>query len=194
MPGSPWKTHKKNQPYVLRRNVFHEIPTITPADRKTLHDIARSFCRKPATLATPPETETFQEFYGIASAKGDRPGDEFNALVEWAEILEPKGWSLLTVSGGVSYWQRPEKLEPGPSATTGYCRNEDGQELLYVFSSNATPFDAGCTYNKFSAYSRLYHEGSYRKAAEALAAQGFGRKSLTRAEAEVHEFYKEFYS
>jgi putative DNA primase/helicase len=74
----------------------------------------------------------------------------------------------------MTYWRRPGKGGRGCSATTGYCRGKDGTDLLYVFSSNAHPFEPGRAYGRFAAYALLEHGGDYGAAAKALAAQGFG--------------------
>jgi hypothetical protein len=66
------------------------------------------------------------------------------------------------------YWRRPGK-EKGWSATTGHCRGEVGGDLLYVFSSNAHPFEAEKAYSKFSAYAILRHGGDHAEAARELA-------------------------
>jgi hypothetical protein len=50
--------------------------------------------------------------------------------------------------------------------------------LLYVFSSNAHPFEDGRGYSKFAAYAVLNHRGDYVRAAKTLQAEGYGRQGL----------------
>jgi hypothetical protein len=68
----------------------------------------------------------------------------------------------------VTLWKRPGKRERGWSATTGY-----GHDLLYVFSTNAAPFETERVYSKFAAYAWLAHGGDYVAAGKALYAQGY---------------------
>ena len=98
----------------------------------------------------------------------DRPGDVFNKQASWAEILEPHGWKKCYSKDNEEYWRRPNK-QSGISASAGHCHTEQSGSLLYVFSSNAQPFDEGRTYSKFTAYSKLNHGGDYKVAADALA-------------------------
>jgi len=56
-----------------------------------------------------------------------------------------------------TFWCRPGK-KSGTSATTNF----GGSDLLYVFSSNAEPFEQQTAYSKFHAYALLYHDGDFR--------------------------------
>jgi hypothetical protein len=113
-----------------------------------------------------------------------RPGDEFNQTVSWQEILEQHGWKLLRMRGSVGYWQRPGKdnRDQGLSATTGYCFSPHSNELFYVFSTNAHPFEHETAYSKFATYALLNHDGDFKVAAKALAEKGFG---IQRAEPSI---------
>ncbi len=108
----------------------------------------------------------------LSAASGDRPGDEFNRRAAWSEILEPHGWTVERTAGDVTYWTRPGKVR-GVSATTGKCRSDRSGDLLYVFTSNAGPFDQDSAYDKFGAEALLKHGGDFRKAAKAVAAAGY---------------------
>lgn len=195
MPGSPNSTHPSGKPYVLAHGSFHAIPTISLEEREVYVEVAKSFCERPAK---PLKDAVLRDLYPDAfdnSVKGERPGDDFNARTTWAEILVPKGWMLLHESNSICYWRRPGKLDSSPSATTGYCKTEDGQELLHVFSTNAQPFEGEETYSKFSAYAHLYHKGDFNAAAQRLADCGYGsRISLSRSEEEVNQFFERYYS
>jgi putative DNA primase/helicase len=89
-----------------------------------------------------------------AAMNGDRPGDLFNAGAQWEEILLPHGWTQVGQRGEVTLWKRPGKREQGISATTDYA----GSGLLYVFSTNASPFEPETAYSKFAAYALLEYE------------------------------------
>jgi putative DNA primase/helicase len=96
--------------------------------------------------------------------------------VSWTDILTPHGWTLLHTAADVGFWRRPGKTEPSPSATTNY----KGCDLLYVFSSNAYPFEPETTYSKFAAFATLNCGGDYRLAAQRLARLGFGERVIDR--------------
>lgn len=108
-----------------------------------------------------------------SDATGTRPGDDYNRRGSWDELLSPHGWTVDRTSGSVTYWTRPGK-DRGVSATTGKCSSEVGGDLLYVFSSNAEPFEGDSAYSKFSAFALLNHGGDFAGATRALAASGYG--------------------
>jgi putative DNA primase/helicase len=108
---------------------------------------------------------------GSKYSGNERPGDDFSAHVSWAEVLEPHGWRLTSVlDDGTECWGRPGKAD-GVSATVNYA----GSDLLYVFSSNAEPFEEGRGYTKFTAYALLTHGGDFRAASRALRRMGYGK-------------------
>jgi putative DNA primase/helicase len=105
-----------------------------------------------------------------------RPGDDFDARADWADILEPHGWTWNGPgSDSADHWCRPGKAS-GTSATTNFA----GSDLLYVFSSNADPFEQDTAYTKFCAYTLLEHSGDFTAAARALRAQGYGAAGSRR--------------
>src|SRR5262249_15286789 len=101
---------------------------------------------------------------------GNRPGDDFNRRASWDDILIPHGWARVGGGRDEERWCRPGK-DHGVSATTDHA----GNGLLYVFSSNADPFEDSRGYSKFTAYALLNHEGDCSAAAAALRKQGYGR-------------------
>ncbi len=113
-----------------------------------------------------------------SEASGNRPGDDYNRRATWEEILTPHDWQVSRTSGQVTYWTRPGK-DPklGLSATTGKCSSEHGGDLLYIFSSNAAPFDGDKAYSKFAAYTLLEHSGDFAKSAKHLAGMGYGEQN-----------------
>jgi hypothetical protein len=142
------------------------VPTISVAERKILHDVGRSFNR----WITAPKKQYVPPAQPIAPGGALRPGDAFNLRAHWNEILEPHGWQCVhQTEDGTARWVRPGK-DFGISATTNY----EGRDLLYVFSSNADPFEANTGYTKFHAHALLNFDGDYQKAAQSLMDQGFG--------------------
>jgi len=86
---------------------------------------------------------------------GVSPLDAFEEQTDWAEILEPAGWTFSHQWGRERFWVRPGKNpRDGHSATTGLDPDRD---RLYVFSTEAYPFNADETYTKAWAYGLLNH-------------------------------------
>ena len=156
--------HPSGRPYRLVHGGFDTIPTITPEERESLFDLARSLDALPKRTVKGPDPYAGEKHSG-------RPGDDFNLRGQWHQVLEPYGWHPVFERDGEIFWRRPGKPE-GISATTGYA----GTGYLYVFST-ATLFDPERGYNKSSAYALLNHHGDHRAAAKALANQGYGDKS-----------------
>ena len=169
-PGSHPNCHPSGREY---RHVggppIEQAPTIAAGERDALMAVARSLNRR---------VRIVNESKPARIGNGVRPGDDFNQRASWPEILNPCGWRSAGRIGNVELWRRPGK-PAGSSATTGFCQNGNA-DLLYVFSSNAAPFEAGCAYTKFAAYALLNHDGNFGGAARALAQEGYGQQ---RAEA-----------
>ncbi|MCL4198923.1 MAG: AAA family ATPase [Phycisphaerales bacterium] len=135
------------------------LPVITAEEREILLSCARALDEMPKSIV------------GASSAAvrdalaGPRPGDDFNQRGDPRPILIKHGWTLV-VSGENEHWCRPGK-DRGTSATL-----KNG--VLYVFSTNATPFEAEKGYSPFAVYAILEHNGDFTAAASALRAQGYG--------------------
>jgi putative DNA primase/helicase len=183
-PGSPACCHPAGRRYRLLRpgwldgkpvepiplDVFHSLTTHAaelneyrrPAPREVFGDRLRSTsavtaaCRRPAV-----------------SQESQRPGDQFNARAAWADILMPHGWKPFRSSDAAAYWTRPGKSPAGISASTGFCRGQSGTDLLYVFSTSATPFEPEHSYSRFAAYALLNHRGDFSAASRALSFAGY---------------------
>lgn len=176
-PGSPGSAHPTGRQYLMLQGSLLSVPTVTPDERKTMLDAARRFNRYQG-----PRAIDVSWLYDEGEDDGDlsgyrptgRPGDEFASKVTWAEILTPHGWNCSHCSHGVEYWRRPGKFDPGCSASVNYA----GAGVLYVFSTNATPFAAGQSYTKFGAFALLNHCGDFESAAQALLEQGYGQVGL----------------
>ena len=167
VPPSPAACHPLKLPYRLLQGDLAALPVLTTDERALLLDAARTFNRMPARVKREPRP--------ASNAHGTRPGDDFNKRANWRDILEPHGWTQVYERDGVGCWRRPGK-DAGISATTDYM----GSGVLYVFSTNAAPFDADTSFSKFGAYTALEHDGDYSKAARGLRLAGFGTSySLT---------------
>jgi Domain of unknown function (DUF927) len=145
------------------------IPTVSAEYYEALHSLMRAVDDLPVkdTPKSAPRDMRAPLPGGLL-----RPGDDYEAKVDWAQILEPEGWKFLYQHGIARYWQRPGK-DRGPSATTG---RDPARDRLYVFSTS-TEFTAGVPYTKFGAYALLHHNGDFKAATRALAGQGYGQKA-----------------
>lgn len=111
-----------------------------------------------------------------ADDRGITPGDDFEQRTTWDQILTPHGWTKLGTITGTTYWRRPGKTDPGPSATTG---RDPARDRLYVFSTS-TEFDAERPYTKFGAWTLLNHRGDHSAAARELRHRGYGTPAPVR--------------
>lgn len=155
-------THPTGRAWQLVAGSPADIPTISCEDRDAIYAVLGLFDRMP--VANGPG------FVGGAStdARGDRPGDEFNATASWADILDD--WTAVRTMGKGYAWRRPGK-NVGISATTGQAA--DGVDRLYVFTTS-TELPSEVPLSKFGAYTHLHHGGNFAAAASELRRQGYG--------------------
>jgi hypothetical protein len=148
--------------YRLVRGDLTTIPLITPDERSILLGAARSLNRYAPTIIGHTLAGQRSPFAGA------RPGDAFNAHADPLPYLERAGWRVVRQCGDVRYLCRPGKPR-GVSATLGYI----APNVLFVFTTNAEPFDAGRAYTPFGVYAILEHGGDFAAAAKALAHRGY---------------------
>jgi hypothetical protein len=167
IPPSPPACHPLHQPYGMVQGDLTQIQKISFNEREVLLNCGRTFNSyiNPAKVVTGYTVKAT-----MAAPAGDRPGDIFAAAVSWAELLEHHGWTLAGARGDLLFWRRPGK-SGGHSATSGL----GDTDLLYVFSTNAHPFEADTCYSRFAAYAVLEHGGDFHKAAALLAIKGYRR-------------------
>jgi hypothetical protein len=140
--------------YRLVRGDWCALPEITPAERQILLDCARALSRTDKrTIDT------------LGKSSGERAGDRFNreGIADAYALLEADGWSTAYERDGAKYLIRPGKTQ-GIGATFGYV----APGVLYVFTTNAAPFQDGKAYGPFAIYTELAHGGDYTAAARAL--------------------------
>jgi hypothetical protein len=150
--------------YQLIQGTWAQPYAISIEQRQALIDLCRIYNEVPEQ--TVDKTWT-------GEGNGNRRGDKLNASVDatwWLNLLATHGWKDVSRGGkqgqGVYYFQRPGKQGFQCSATygrTGHC--------LYVFSSNAQPFEPDTAYTPFTAYALLEHDGDFAAAGRALAKQ-----------------------
>jgi hypothetical protein len=154
--------HPKGARYTLVQGSWDHPQEISAEQRQLLLEVACSFNEVPEKVAHEKH---------LRPTNGTRPGDMLNEQADldwWQDLLSRHDWREVSRPGlasrGVYYFQRPGKVGREPSATYG----KTGQ-CLYVFSSNAQPFEPDTAYTPFSAYALLEHNSDFRAAATALA-------------------------
>lgn len=140
--------------YQLQQGSLIDLPTFSDGERAILIEAAKALNESSIAVSVP----------GACSNEG-RPGDEFNESGDVRDVLVRNGWTLAK-AGTNEYWRRPGK-EQGWSATLR-------ERVLYVFSSNAHPFEADRAYSPFSVFALLEHDGDFGAAALGLRQQGYG--------------------
>ncbi len=186
--GCPPACHELNRAYAFESQGWLAEGGTSTTVPKEIWDASCS-CVREQNEWIPAERVHHRGPQAESNAKGDRPGDEFNRKASWHDVLEPNGWRVHRVSGSVIYWTRPGKNPSiGSSATSGKCHTEGRGDLLYVFSSNASPFEPDCGYSKFAAFALLNYAGDYNAAGKELYRQGY--TSDDPASAYIGDAYK----
>jgi hypothetical protein len=166
----------KERGYELIQGDWTKLPRITTEARRILWNCARALNRY---------DDTAPRHFGEPQSDQDRVGSDYNAKISQDEVqalLEGEGWSCTLNRGEARYLLRPGKSGRAWSATLGVV----AQKRLYVFSSNAHPFDNDRSYDPFGVYMRLKHGGDAKAAAKALAAMGYGRNGQPPDDDEEH--------
>jgi len=113
-------------------------------------------------------TANITPFKPLPVPENGRPGDIFNALASWDDVLLPLGWTYVGTprQDGTQFWRRPNKRRPneGISASTNY----KGYDLFFPYTKFYPELEWKRGYTKFRLYATLVHEGDFRAAARAL--------------------------
>lgn len=162
--------------YEVLQGSILDVPTITIEERDILLSCGRSFEKR--------VKKEIVKDVGRVWRRKDKlsPGDDYNQRGEVIELLERHGWRCPFQKGEVIYLCRPGKTR-GTSATFNF----GGSRGLYVFSSNAEPFDSPRMYQPFAVYAILVHGGDFKKAARTLYDEGFGDRRDDNPSAEPGE-------
>ncbi|MDG9705562.1 bifunctional DNA primase/polymerase [Streptomyces sp. DH37] len=163
--------HASGKSYVRIAGGPATIPTL---DAEVMEAI-RGVCRMVDTLPKPETPKTAPRDLRPLPDGGVRPGEDYEARTDWADILQPEGWTFVYQHGQTRYWRRPGK-DRGVSATTGRAADRD---RLYVFTTG-TEFTAEAPYTKFGAYALLHHGGNHKQAAAELRRRGYGSEPPRR--------------
>lgn len=122
--------------------------------------------------AAVPNTDSF-EIVNPGAGEG-KPGEDFNRQTTAdgeLRYLEGHGWQR---DGGDS--ERYRLTRPGKKDGCSATLTKSSPPILYVFSSEATPFDPNKGYTPFAIRALLEHRGDYSAAAKSLAQQGYGEQ------------------
>lgn len=176
-PGCPPECHHEGRLYEhVGGPGLTDLPALSLVERDVLIRCARAFNRVAEEYRVPASSSP--------RGGGLRPGEDYDRRgPDWGDILQPHGWASVGGRGDVQHWRRPDKTERGLSATTGFCKGKDGTDRLYVFSTNASPFEDGRIYSKFAVHALLNHQGDFKAAAKDLAEKGYGEQKKTKGKA-----------
>ena len=172
-PPSPSGCHPTGRCYTYASDHdLTDIPTISVQQRDHLLDAAASLNQWKSIRA---KSKRPSNSYKSLVARESLPGRDFDVRAEWADVLLPAGFSYNGEGAeGTETWTRPGKSK-GVSVTTGYGE----LDLMFVFTSNADPFEQEEWYTKFAAYTLLEHDGDFHLAASELKRRGFGKPTTT---------------
>lgn len=168
---APSVHHASGRPWVRLGGGPATAAAVTLAERDAFHSILRTL---DVALEQPENIPADIPATPRAPGEGITPGDDYEAKTDWADILTPHGWTLVSARGRTRYWLRPGKARgQGISATTGHA---DDRDRLFVFTSS-TDFTPEVPYTKLGAFAVLEHGGDHSAAAKALYDVGFGQRA-----------------
>ena len=160
--------HASGRPYIRVEGGPGSIPVL---DSETMSAI-RDVCRMVDRLPQPEAPKTAPRPAPPRNDGSLRPGDDFEARADWADILGGTFRQLHT-RGSETYWGWADGVG-GVKATTG----RDEHDRLFVFATGSE-FQSEVPYSKFGAYALLNHGGDHKAAARELARLGYGSRHLT---------------
>lgn len=164
--------------YRLEQGSWDAIPTITAEQRNLLLGEAWSL-NDMATTSTSTKSRPRCE-----RGDGGQPGDDYNRRGDVRALLDSHGWTLVGNTNENELWRRPGKTA-GHSAT---MRVIDGMPILYVFSSNAYPFEPSTGYRPLAVFAMLECGGDYSEAARRLREMGFGGDDAVASDVDLSAF------
>jgi len=185
VPPSPAEVHPDQKPYKMVAGDLCAVPQLTAEEVEDILSLVRALNRK---VEPAPQ---------VLRVTGDakRVGDRYNEQADVVTLLQQHGWKVYREGrNGNLYLTRPEK-DRGVSASW-----HEGLRTLYVFSTNAPPFEAGRAYSPFAIYALLEHRGDFSAAAKYLKHRhdGHGNGSTTTCppdavEPEPEKIYRHYW-
>lgn len=158
--------HPSGEAWVQINGGPETILTITWAQREAIHKAIRDALDDRPPPPPPRPLGAVQ----IRPAGQLSPADEYSLKTDWADILEPEGWTLAESRRAERLWTRPGKeVRDGASASTDY----QGKPGLYVWSTSAgLPTEEPLS--KLFVLAHYRFGGDMRACVKDLARQGFG--------------------
>lgn len=110
---------------------------------------------------------------GTPGAASLSPVDDWSARTDWAEVLEPAGWTLShRGAGNERFWVRPGKDRgDGHSASTDY----NGKPGLFIWSTS-TGFESETPLTKHYVHAAYAYGGDMTAMAQDLARRNYGTR------------------
>lgn len=170
LPGSPPECHPQEKTYHYRVGDLTELDPFDRDDYELMIQIALSF-----NEWKDPDRIPRGEIKDVDADDG-RVGTDFCHRGDFEALLAKHDWTMLREHEARQVWKRPGKIDRGGSATLGFVNTDLGREL-FVFSTNAEPFEENRCYSLFGAYTLLEHKGNWGAAVKALAEQGYGKRA-----------------
>lgn len=152
---------------------FHGIPTVDPAERQALLDIARSFnLYQPETTAVCATVDIRNETTKVS------PFLAYDATDDVIECLQSNGWELVRRIGPRTYFKRPGDTDKDTSANFHHELRR-----FKAFTTNSI-FEPEKPYHPYAVFAFLECNKDFDLAAKKLVAKGYGvayknRLSLT---------------
>lgn len=161
--------------YTLLQGNYTQLPVLTPSERDTVLRVAHNMDARPkqsTIAATSSGTSQTISYTHLGNTNFEiMPGEDYNAKADSRDLLIQHGWQPMGIqSDGSEFFRRTGKLEGGHSASYK-------DKVLYVFSSNAYPFEVEKGYSPFQIYVLLEHNGDFTKAAATLAERGYSKEA-----------------
>jgi len=153
--------------YEVIQGDLDKLPLITAEQRSDILGVCRALNEVEAKKEI--KADIKHEIQGISP--GDRYIEDPTSPAETIKLLLNHGWTTPNDKN----FRRPEKKE-GFSATFGKV----GINKFYVFSTNASPFEAQMSYSMFGVRATLLHGGNYSNCAKELA-EKYGIKITAKA-------------
>jgi len=116
------------------------------------------------------QAEEYTPYKPIKIPEMGRPGDIFNALATWEQILFPLGWTKVGHQNtrGIQFWRRPGKKN-GISAST----NWNNYDLFFPYTTSVDGLSQKKGYTKFNLLATLKYDGDYRRTAKELVVENY---------------------
>jgi hypothetical protein len=163
--GSFGRTHATGKPYVMRTGSPATIPTLTAAERDTIHALFRTLDEMPELTAPGSIAHAVQR---RERPDGQLlPGDDFDQRGTWAEAL-PGGWEKISTGGRADAYSMHGR---GGRKTADLYHNDN---TLWIYDTECP--GSGRKLSRFAAYTWLHHNGDFRAAATTLNAAGYGSR------------------